>query len=129
MTTCYGEQKLCKASHIQTCIQSAALAIGIGTWCQILAYEKGGKFNPVMGLIIPLLGIASVGRLVTVFTDTTGSFDVFALLAGAFAAVYGMLIFYGGTVMIVNVQVPLVLLLLISNARARFLNVGEGRNQ
>jgi 4-amino-4-deoxy-L-arabinose transferase-like glycosyltransferase len=41
-----------------------------------------------------------------------------ALLAGALTAVYGMLIFYGGAVMIVNVQVPLVLLLLIAAARA-----------
>ncbi len=33
-----------------------------------------------------------------------------ALLAAAFTAVYGMLVFYGGTVMVVNVLVPLVLL-------------------
>ena len=41
-----------------------------------------------------------------------------ALLAGALAAAYGMLIFYGGTVMIVNVQVPLVLGTLIAATRA-----------
>jgi len=63
-------------------VEKAALAIGIGAWCQVLAYEKGGKFNPVMGLIIPLLGIASIGRVVTVFTDQ-GSFDLFALLGSA----------------------------------------------
>jgi len=65
-----------------TIVEKAALAIGIGAWCQVLAYEKGGKFNPVMGLIIPLLGIASVGRVVTVFTDQE-SFDLFALLGSA----------------------------------------------
>lgn len=65
-----------------TIVEKAALAIGIGAWCQVLAYEKGGKFNPVMGLIIPLLGIASVGRVVTVFTDPA-AFDIFALLGSA----------------------------------------------
>jgi 4-amino-4-deoxy-L-arabinose transferase-like glycosyltransferase len=41
-----------------------------------------------------------------------------ALLAGALAATYGMLIFYGGTVMVVNVQIPLVLGTLIAATRA-----------
>ena len=43
---------------------------------------------------------------------------VTSLLAAGFAAVYGMLIFYGGTVMIVNVMVPLVLGSLILVTRA-----------
>jgi len=42
-----------------------------------------------------------------------------ALVAAAIAALYPMLIFYGGTLMVVNLQVPLVLLVLIAIARAR----------
>ena len=41
-----------------------------------------------------------------------------ALLAAAFAALYRMLVFYGGNVMLVNVQVPLVLGVLILVVRA-----------
>lgn len=60
----------------QTLIEKIAMAIGLVTWCQVAAYAKGGKFNPMLGLIIPFFAFAAVGRLITVF----GDFDIFALL-------------------------------------------------
>jgi tetratricopeptide (TPR) repeat protein len=41
-----------------------------------------------------------------------------ALLAGAMAAVYSMLIFYEGTLLVLNLQIPLLLLALLASLRA-----------
>jgi hypothetical protein len=60
-------------------VEKCAVGVGFAAWCQVLAYEKGGKFNPVMGLVIPFIGVASAMRIVTVFTDQAG-FDALALL-------------------------------------------------
>ena len=57
-------------------VEKGALAIGLAVFMQILDYEKGGKLNPVLGLMIPLVGIGALARLVTIF----GSFEVFAFL-------------------------------------------------
>jgi hypothetical protein len=63
----------------QTLIEKIAVAIGLVTWCQVATYAKGGKFNPMLGLIIPFFAFAGLGRLITVF----GDFDLFALLGSA----------------------------------------------
>ncbi|HVS11892.1 MAG TPA: hypothetical protein VMS76_18645 [Planctomycetota bacterium] len=58
-------------------VERASLAVGLAAWCQVLDYEKGGKFNPVLGLTIPLFGIAALARLITLFT---AEFDVFTAI-------------------------------------------------
>jgi tetratricopeptide (TPR) repeat protein len=63
-----------------------------------------------------VLGVASVGLVALVARE---AFDRrVAAVAAALAAIYEMLIFYGGTLMVVNVQVPLVLLLVYLALRA-----------
>lgn len=57
-------------------VERGTLLVGALVWLQVLAYEKGGKFNPVGGLIIPMIGIAGVGRLITIFKE----FDALALI-------------------------------------------------
>lgn len=62
------------------------LAIGLIVVCQITTYEKGGKFNPTLGLFIPFAALAGLGRLVTL----AGSFDVWALIGGLLATGAGI---------------------------------------
>lgn len=57
-------------------VERGTLLVGTLVWLQVLAYEKGGKFNPVGGLVIPLIGVAGIGRIATVFRN----FDLLALL-------------------------------------------------
>lgn len=57
-------------------VERGTLLVGCLVWLQVLAYEMGGKFNPVGGLVIPLLGIAGLGRIATIFKE----FDALALL-------------------------------------------------
>ena len=57
-------------------VEKIAVAIGLVTWCQVAAYAKGGKFNPMLAMVIPVFALAALGRLVTVFAN----FDIFALL-------------------------------------------------
>jgi hypothetical protein len=75
---------------LTTIVEKAAVAIGLVTWCQVAAYAKGGKFNPMFGLIIPIFALAALGRLATVFAN----FDVFALLGSAGVAAAGGLAGY-----------------------------------
>ncbi len=81
-----------------------------------LVYAVFGPSLPVLKICQSLLG-----ALVCVLTWTLAR-ELFdrrvALVAGLVAACYEMLIFYGGTVMIVNIQLPLVLLILIAAVRA-----------
>ncbi|HVS17048.1 MAG TPA: hypothetical protein VMT18_00510 [Planctomycetota bacterium] len=57
-------------------VERGTLLVGALVWLQVLAYEKGGKFNPVGGMVIPLIGIAGLGRIATIFKE----FDALALL-------------------------------------------------
>jgi hypothetical protein len=57
-------------------VERGTLLVGTLVWIQVLAYEKGGKFNPVGGLVIPLIGVAGLGRIATTFT----TFDILALV-------------------------------------------------
>lgn len=57
-------------------VERGALLVGALVWLQVLAYEMGGKFNPVGGLVIPMFGIAGLGRIATLFKE----FDALALL-------------------------------------------------
>jgi hypothetical protein len=57
-------------------VEKGALAIGLAVFMQILDYEKGGKLNPALGLMIPLVGVGALGRLATLFKE----FDALALL-------------------------------------------------
>ncbi len=81
-----------------------------------LVYQLFGASLSALKLVQAVLGAAvSIG----VWGLARELFDRrVAALAGLIAALYGMLIFYGGTVMIVNLQVPLVLLLVWALVRA-----------
>ncbi len=69
-------------------------------------YAIFGASLPVLKAVQAVLG---AGTCVLVWGLARELFDRrVAALAGALAAAYGMLVFYGGTVMIVNLQVPLV---------------------
>jgi len=57
-------------------VERGTLLVAALVWLQVLSYEKGGKFNPVGGLVIPLIGIAGLGRLVTILK----AFDALALI-------------------------------------------------
>ena len=71
----------------ETVVENLAIAIGLVTFCQVGAYEKGGKFNPMFGLIIPLLGVGAIGRLATMIAN----FDLFVLIgAGGVTAASGL---------------------------------------
>jgi hypothetical protein len=61
---------------LSAAVEVAAVAVGATLWVQILDYEKGERFNPVMGLILPLLALAAAGRLAFIARE----FDVLALL-------------------------------------------------
>ena len=70
-------------------------------------YSVFGEDLPVLKLVQAVLGAATC---VLVWGLARELFDRrVAALSGMIAALYGMLIFYGGTVMLVNLQVPLVL--------------------
>jgi hypothetical protein len=57
-------------------VERFTLLVGTLVWLQVLAYEKGGKFNPIGGMVIPLVGVAGLGRIATIFKE----FDVLALI-------------------------------------------------
>ena len=63
----------------ESVVENLAIAVGLITWCQVGDYEKGGKFNPMFGLIIPLLGVGAIGRLATMIKSP----DLFALVGSA----------------------------------------------
>jgi len=67
----------------ETLVEVLGIVVGLITWCQVGAYEKGGKFNPMFGLIIPLIGVGALGRLATMIN----SFDLFAFIGSAGVAV------------------------------------------
>ncbi len=75
---------------LTTIVEKAAVAIGLVTWCQVAGYAKGGKFNPMFGLIIPVFALAALGRLATMVSN----FDFFALLGSAGVAGAGGLAGY-----------------------------------
>ena len=62
------------------------LAVGLIVVCQITTYEKGGKFNPTLGLFIPFAALAGVGRLITLAAE----FDIWAALGGLLATGAGI---------------------------------------
>jgi len=77
----------------------------------------------LFGMSLPALkavqAVIGAGACVLVWGLARELFDRrVALLAGAIAAFYGMHVFYGGTVMIVNLQVPLVVGLVWAALRA-----------
>ncbi len=61
---------------LSACVEVAGVAVGATLWIQILDYSMGAKFNPVMGLIVPLISIAAIGRLIFL----TKKFDILALI-------------------------------------------------
>lgn len=66
------------AEEIQRAMELLFLAIGLIVVCQITTYEKGGKFNPTLGLFIPFAALAGLGRIVTLFGKD--AFDIWALI-------------------------------------------------
>jgi len=73
-------------------IAKAALAVGMVVWCQVQDYAKGGKFNPLFGLVIPMFGVGGLARLITVFADKP--FDFLALIGSVGVTVAGVLAGY-----------------------------------
>jgi hypothetical protein len=71
-----GAAPLVDAGGMQAIIEEAAEGVGALVWCQVQAYAKGGKFNPVAGLLIPMFGLGGLGRLVTIVKQ----FDLLALV-------------------------------------------------
>lgn len=51
----------------QGIIEASALAVGAITWCQVHGYVRGGKFNPMIALVIPMFGLAAVLNLAVAF--------------------------------------------------------------
>lgn len=85
-------------------------------WFLALVYAVAGASPAAVKVVQCGLGAASVGL---VFLLARECFDRrAALAAAAIAAVYEQLIFYGGTLIVANVQVPLVLLLVWLSVRA-----------
>ncbi len=57
----------------QGIIEASALAVGAITWCQVHGYTRGGKFNPMIALVIPMFGLAAVlNLLVALGLDVDG---------------------------------------------------------
>lgn len=48
-------------------IEASALAVGAITWCQVHGYVRGGKFNPMLALVIPMFGLAALLNLAVAF--------------------------------------------------------------
>jgi 4-amino-4-deoxy-L-arabinose transferase-like glycosyltransferase len=94
-----------------------------------LVYGVFGESLTVLKVVQTLLGVVSCGLVWALGRLHFGA--RIGLIAAAMAAVYEMLIFYGGAVMVVNVQVPLILCVLIlthhalkTPTAARWLVVG-----
>lgn len=51
----------------QGIIEASALAVGAITWCQVHGYVRGGKFNPMLALVIPMFGLAALLNLAVAF--------------------------------------------------------------
>lgn len=45
-------------------VEKGGLALALLTICSVLAYERGGKLNPVLGLTLPFAALAGLLRLV-----------------------------------------------------------------
>jgi len=100
-----------------------ALRISQGEWLGDEVFYLGPLYPYTLGLLYSLFGpsfliakgfqsVLGAATCVGVFALTREVFDRrAAILAGIMAAGYGMLIFYAGSLLIVNLQVPLVLLL------------------
>ncbi len=41
-------------------IEASALAVGAIAWCQVHEYVRGGRFNPMIALVIPMFGLAAL---------------------------------------------------------------------
>jgi hypothetical protein len=58
------------AGEWQGIIEAAGLAVGALAWCQVHGYARGGKFNPMLALVIPMVGLAAfVNVIVVLFND------------------------------------------------------------
>ncbi len=68
-------------------VEVAAVAVGASLWVQIVDYSMGAKFNPVMGLIVPVFALAAIGRLIFL----SKKFDVLAMLGSLGVLVAGVL--------------------------------------
>lgn len=100
-----------------------ALRIGEGEWLGDEVFYLGPLYPYTLGLLYWIFGpsflvakafqcVLGAATCVGVFAVAREVFDRrVAVLAGIFAAGYAMLIFYAGSLLIVNLQVPLVLLL------------------
>lgn len=62
-------------------IEASALAVGAIAWCQVHGYMRGGKFNPMIALVIPMFGLAAVLNVLVAFgLDVDGLSKALAIL-------------------------------------------------
>ncbi|MCC7015088.1 MAG: hypothetical protein IT454_21185 [Planctomycetes bacterium] len=50
----------------QGMIEASGLAVGVLAWCGVHGYARGGKFNPMMALVIPMFGLAAFVNVIVV---------------------------------------------------------------
>ena len=82
-----GLAPLIDPGALQGFIEKAAVAVGALVWCQVQDYAKGGKFNPIAGLVVPMFGLGGIARLVTIAKQ----FDVLALIGSLGVTAAGVL--------------------------------------
>ena len=85
-----GISPLIDGGGMRAVVAKSAVAVGAIVWCQVQDYAKGGRFNPMLGMVIPMFGLGGLGRLVTVF----GQFDALALVGSLGVTVAGALAGY-----------------------------------
>jgi 4-amino-4-deoxy-L-arabinose transferase-like glycosyltransferase len=107
-----------------------AIAISQGEWLGDEVFFLGPLYPYFLGLVYALVGpsllivkaihcLIGAGSCVLTWVLARHFFDRrVALLAGATTALYGMLIFYEGSLMIANLLTPLLLLLVLAVVRA-----------
>ncbi len=71
------------AGQWQGMIEASALAVGVVTWCQVHGYVRGGKFNPMMALVIPMFGLAGVLNVAVVLGLDVGGLNKALAILGS----------------------------------------------
>lgn len=71
----------------QGMIEASALAVGVLAWCGVHGYVRGGKFNPMMALVIPLFGLSALVNAVVVLTKGFDTVPMLLSVAGSLGVV------------------------------------------
>lgn len=90
------------AGQWQGMIEAAGLSVGVISWCQVHGYVRGGKFNPMMALVIPMFGLAALLNIAVVLTlEVDGLSKALAILGSLGVAGAGG---FGGYTMFVAMK-------------------------